>query len=221
MEKKQPKVEVSCNYCQTKFMKKASNLRASPISYCSRKCKGLFKTKNGTINLNCKLCSSKYCIPLSYESKSSSKFCSKKCYGEGKKTGFQIECNNCDNKFYRTRYLLKQKQFHFCSSKCHIIYYKKTTNKERINKNIKILKSIKDKYVKRESTIYRNKAISLYGLKCQNKECLINKNNIQLKDSQFDVDHIDGNRLNNNIDNLQVLCCLCHAHKTRILKNGK
>jgi len=34
--------------------------------------------------------------------------------------------------------------------------------------------------------------------------------------SQLDVDHIDGNHLNNNIENLQTLCANCHRLKTAL-----
>jgi 5-methylcytosine-specific restriction endonuclease McrA len=35
-------------------------------------------------------------------------------------------------------------------------------------------------------------------------------------DAQLTVDHIDGNNVNNDLDNLQTLCFNCHAVKTRI-----
>jgi hypothetical protein len=35
---------------------------------------------------------------------------------------------------------------------------------------------------------------------------------------QLDVDHIDGNRENNDIDNLQTLCANCHRLKTYLNK---
>ena len=218
MEKKQPKVEVSCNYCQTKFMKKRNRLKVYPISYCSLKCKGLDTSKNKIKQLNCFFCKENYSLPLSAVS-ASSQFCSQACYGESKKNGFIIECNNCDNKFYKNQWALSQKELHFCSKNCYHVFYKKTTNQERINKNSNVLNQLIKPYPKYYSISYRNKAIKFYGLKCQNSSCLINKNNIDLKASQFDVDHIDGNRNNNNMSNLQVLCCLCHSYKTRILKN--
>lgn len=31
---------------------------------------------------------------------------------------------------------------------------------------------------------------------------------------QLDVDHIDGNRKNNELDNLQIICANCHRLKT-------
>lgn len=37
---------------------------------------------------------------------------------------------------------------------------------------------------------------------------------------QLDVDHIDGNRKNNNIDNLQTLCANCHRLKTHEAKDS-
>jgi hypothetical protein len=37
--------------------------------------------------------------------------------------------------------------------------------------------------------------------------------------AQLDVDHIDGDRTNNDIDNLQTLCANCHRLKTHTNKD--
>jgi 5-methylcytosine-specific restriction endonuclease McrA len=37
---------------------------------------------------------------------------------------------------------------------------------------------------------------------------------------QLDVDHIDGNHLNNSQENLQTLCANCHRLKTFLNKDG-
>jgi 5-methylcytosine-specific restriction endonuclease McrA len=36
---------------------------------------------------------------------------------------------------------------------------------------------------------------------------------------QLDVDHIDGNKKNNNVSNLQTLCANCHRLKTFLSKD--
>lgn len=36
---------------------------------------------------------------------------------------------------------------------------------------------------------------------------------------QLDIDHIDGDRNNNHIDNFQILCANCHRLKTHINKD--
>lgn len=47
---------------------------------------------------------------------------------------------------------------------------------------------------------------------CENKDCGF----VAIHPSQLDVDHIDGNRSNNALDNLQTLCAGRHRLKTAI-----
>ena len=42
---------------------------------------------------------------------------------------------------------------------------------------------------------------------------------VPVHSSQLDVDHIDGNRGNNDISNLQTLCANCHRLKTYVNKD--
>jgi len=39
---------------------------------------------------------------------------------------------------------------------------------------------------------------------------------VPIDSCQLDVDHIDGNKKNNNIENLQTLCANCHRVKTKL-----
>jgi hypothetical protein len=51
------------------------------------------------------------------------------------------------------------------------------------------------------------------GSKCEN--CSF----VPIHICQLDVDHIDGNKHNNNLSNLQTLCANCHRLKTYINKD--
>lgn len=42
---------------------------------------------------------------------------------------------------------------------------------------------------------------------------------IAIKPCQLDLDHIDGNKLNNSTNNIQTLCANCHRLKTFISKD--
>jgi hypothetical protein len=42
---------------------------------------------------------------------------------------------------------------------------------------------------------------------------------IALVSSQLEIDHIDGDRTNNDKSNLKTLCCNCHALKSHLMKD--
>lgn len=62
---------------------------------------------------------------------------------------------------------------------------------------------------------YRKAALRAYGEKCGNDKCEIYSNGIKVDVNMLDVHHIDGDRSNNRLDNLKVLCVWCHAKHTR------
>ena len=59
----------------------------------------------------------------------------------------------------------------------------------------------------------KKQLIKLRGNKCEN----CNLTNWLTKLIPIELHHLDGNRTNNNLDNLQLLCCNCHA----LTKNWK
>ena len=97
-------------------------------------------------------------------------------------------CQNCNTDF---NYMPSQKRGKFCSNKCQGEY----TVKKRFTKNSKWNKNMR-KYLVENKTYECNVCgISEY-----------NNKHITLQ-----VDHIDGDRTNNEFDNLRFLCPNCHS----------
>jgi len=70
------------------------------------------------------------------------------------------------------------------------------------------IKEIQPLHYKDGCGSYRARALKKYGVYCT-------KCGYDEYEEMLDVDHIDSDRSNNKIKNLQVLCVWCHALKTR------
>lgn len=123
------------------------------------------------------------------------KYCSQRCAWNARLKRGIITCLNCNKSFERR--LSGIKKLNFCNRIC------------------------KEKYQSGERHpnwkgglgTYREQAINKFGLKCQNaKKCPLNF--IKLPSFMYEVDHIDSDRKNNTLENLQVLCVWCHRVKT-------
>lgn len=103
-----------------------------------------------------------------------------------------VECKNCGKSIYRTSSQINRSKTgnFFCCRRCATNYIHNRTNSSI---------SIND---------YREKALIHYGHQC---EICGDNEDVRL----LDVHHIDGNRNNNSIENLMVLCVKCHAKITR------
>lgn len=128
------------------------------------------------------------------------KFCSLKCANIGKQNREKYRCKECRKAIWRTPSMSSSKSGylfcgHYCSSKFN--------NHQRYSKP----QWWKDK------KSYRSKALRFLGVKCnRGKKCLLRS--IKLPIFMYEVDHIDSNRRNNDLSNLQVLCVWCHRIKT-------
>lgn len=131
-------------------------------------------------------------------------YCSQKCQNEAKKTGRYVECRFCKKRVWRTESQLKKSRNVFCNRSCATSYNNAKHKKGKNHPN----------YIDGMSR-YRINALSFYGKKCSNTNCDITKAKIEIKEEMLDVHHKDGNRENNDIDNLEVLCIWCHAKHTR------
>jgi len=173
-------------------------------------------TKYKLIEKSCFICGKKYIV----KENSDSKYCSRKCQFEGlRKEKVKKTCLNCNEEFFD----FPSSEKKFCSRKC---FDERTMKMSEINKNVIMSvcclmcgksfdkklnkinnrnffcsKECKTRYGKiKRKFDYRKKAYAQYGKicdRCNSVEKLI-------------VHHKDGNRLNNDIFNLQVLCRKCH-----------
>lgn len=148
-----------------------------------------------------KIC--KACGNIYYSRRSSihnSEFCSRECQIS---SHYSIQiCKNCGREFKKKNGSLKssKNQIYFCSRKCKDEAQKITGNCPEIRPshygNLNSNRS------------YRVLAFRTFGKKC--KRCGYDE-----IEKMLDVHHKDGNRNNNNIENLEVLCVWCHAIETR------
>jgi hypothetical protein len=100
----------------------------------------------------------------------------------------EAKCKNCEKDF---KYKPSQKYGIYCSNKCQGEY----SIKKRFTKNGKWHYNMSF-YVKK-----------LRGNKCE--ECGITE--WLNKELVMHVDHVDGDRTNNTLDNLKILCPNCHS----------
>jgi len=131
------------------------------------------------------------------------KFCSLRCRAIGQQNQIEVTCSFCGLKFPRQE--SKVKKFNFCNRKC----------KEDCQTAGTIPEINPPHYKHKDNrTSYRIRAIRHNGIKCSNINCEITKYGIQITKDMLDVDHINGDRKNNKLENLQVLCVWCHRKKT-------
>lgn len=102
----------------------------------------------------------------------------------------ELVCLNCDDNFFRSSCDVKRGRYKFCSRNCSFKYH-----------------------VGERATVYKGGWINSNGYKKINlngKEVYEHRHVVETKlkrklESHEDVHHIDGNKLNNSFDNLQVL----------------
>ncbi len=110
-----------------------------------------------------------------------------------------LVCAFCNKQFYRKENRLKnsKSRLYFCNKKCKDEAQRIENGFDYVNPQYK-------------NGLYSYRAIAFrhYGMKCES--CDYDKIKCALE-----VHHIDGNRKNNNLDNLIVLCANCHSVITR------
>ncbi len=133
------------------------------------------------------------------------KYCSRLCESIKKaelarKKKAVVFCAICNSTLFRSKSKLggSKSGLYFCTRQCK-------SKAQRVDSNIK---ELQPPHYGTGLSKYRVNAFKVYGKLC-------NKCGYKDVEKMLDVDHIDSDRTNNKIINLQVLCVWCHALKTR------
>jgi hypothetical protein len=146
-------------------------------------------------NKNCKICGKEFYVKPFHAKKGWGKYCSIKCRSKAQFNGKLVKCVNCGKRIYRTPrdYRKSRSKRFFCSVSCHCSWE---------NRNVRCGINSPN-WIVGESAYRDLMRRNKIPVKCVG--CGISDNRVLI------VHHNDGNRKNNNIDNLEWLCCNCHA----------
>ena len=123
-------------------------------------------------------------------------FCSQTCQSEGKRKGHESYCVSCGIKIYVSPHRQRNSKSGFC--------YCSKTCASKINNALKV--GLRNSNYTNGAASYRNQALRVLDAKCN----ICGYNIIEV----LEIHHIDGNRANNDIDNLEVLCPTHHKEYT-------
>jgi len=154
----------------------------------------------------CVVCHKEYDVkPYLFEK---SKYCSVYCHNHGNYEHIEKKCLECGKTFHVSSSRITKK---FCSDICS----------SQSHKNIKERREQSKLWQKMNRGNVSSRTLRKYVFSIKPKQCEICGYNEY--DFCLDVHHIDENCLNHNIENLKVLCCMCHRkyHKKIIDINGK
>lgn len=146
--------------------------------------------KRKATEVECTNCKIKFMKRISFINANGNNFCTTTCSSIYKRNRVLLICGHCGIAFERPKSDLNNSKSgnYFCSRVCK-------------DKAQSYMLEIQPNHYKQKS--YRNKAFALLGEKCA--ICGYNKNA-----SALEVHHKDKDRNNNDISNLEVLCCNCH-----------
>lgn len=157
-----------------------------------------------SITRPCDYCQEAYQAESRYLNRRQGMYCSRACAGKATHPVLvrnpNVVCARCSKAYYLrpSRIKASKSGLNFCSAACHNLA-------ARIDGGIP---AVFPAHFDQGTTSYRARAFRAYGKVCS--QCAYKEDSRML-----DVDHIDSDRKNNTLDNLQVLCVWCHALKTR------
>lgn len=164
------------------------------------------KKRNGVV-LECKACNKEFYVPL-YR-KDTAKFCSLECQNHKQYDKYIFNCVTC-GKEVETSPSRRDYRKKFCSHDC---------------RNVNRLNAVERRALSRSLTKLKRGSHSSRGLRKYvflHKDKMCDVCNYSEYDFCLDLHHKDNDPLNNELDNIAVLCCMCHKklHKGIITLEG-
>lgn len=161
----------------------------------------------GNLQLTC-LCGKSYSARVTDINRGGGKFCSISCgnkYRQRTPRGTNCTCAQCGAVFYSTKSRHKNSKsgLRFCSRSC-----------KDAAQRIGGIKEIQPYHYGTSKGRERYK----HWIEGQHNCCCVGCG--ENKRYQLQVHHIDGDHSNNDVDNLEIVCCNCHNKRHLRLENG-
>jgi hypothetical protein len=196
-------VELKCKHCGKPF----KAYECSKRLYCSKTCAITENWKKRErapkVKFTCRNCGKEFELDASETRVKEGKvhYCSAKCRDEARKVGKLTPCKQCGKLFYTTRN-------DFCSKQCARDYRSANMDHKTYTENGYLVKFVKGYNKKGNVKLHRAVMEEKLGRRLSPDEI---------------VHHIDGNKLNNDISNLEVMSRSDHSrlHREKEKENGK
>ncbi len=192
--------QVTCDNCGKLFDCQNWRVEQRVNLFCSKKCEGEYRRKNTELNCICPICNKKFHVKPYRIKKYKNNYCSRECFGIAKTDYMKGENNH--------QYGLKG-------------------DKNGSWKSDERISTYGYKLIRCPTHPLRNYADFVFEHRLVAEQYLLTEENsieidgvLYLK-PEYEVHHIDCNRLNNNVENLKVLTKSEHLkiHKTKKIKN--
>ena len=214
-------LEISCDLCGEKFLRKRSEIERRKNHFCSKKCQVqwmkefLIKEKRynfSKVEVVCDCCGKKKLSSRSQAEKYKTHFCDRKCHAKWKSenshgenhpnwTGNNIvNCYWCGKEIRIPIYMVDSDQRRFCSRKC-LGEWSRINNKGERSPNWKGGKTY-EFYPETFNKKFKQEIRERDHFRCQ--IC-------GHKDKKLSVHHIDYDKYNGDRSNLVSLCRKCHG----------
>ena len=149
--------------------------------------------------VKCQMCSKEFYVKPSHQKLGYGKFCSRQCQRLGMRKGKYVKCYICEKETWKMPKGLRGSKSgkYFCSKSCQTIW-----------RNTFFSGPLHPNWIDGANKDYRK----IIKSSSKTKVCVLCGN---IDERVLVVHHLDKNRRNNNIENLEWLCANCHqlVHK--------